>query len=132
MPEPLPCLWGSRPHPVCEILLVISPGSHGPSLEGRPRKQPRCALVPQELSGAVHPDASLWGPAWQTVAFKNIIHQAILETVYKPELRQAPGVGQSTLKSILQGGKKKKEKKKNPNKKQNPLRSQVVNRWILL
>lgn len=75
--------------------------------------------MPQELSGAVHPDASLLGPAWQTVAFKNTIHQVILETVYKPELRQAPGVGQSTLKSILQGGKKKKEKKK-PKQKTKP------------
>lgn len=80
---------GSGPHLVCEILLAISPGSHGPSLEGRTRKQPRGAPGPQELSGAVHPDARLRGPAWQTAAFKNIIHQAIPETVYKPELRQA-------------------------------------------
>lgn len=86
--------------------------------------------MPQELSGAVHPDASLRGPAWQTAAFKNIIHQAIPETVYKAELRQAQGIGQSTLKASFRG--KKKKEKKTPNKKQNPLRSQVVNRWILL
>lgn len=72
--------------------------------------------MPQELSGAVHPDASLRGPAWQTAAFKNIIHRAIPETVYKPELRQAQGIGQSTLKSILQGGKKRKKKPQTKNK----------------
>lgn len=51
----------------------------------------------QELLGAIHADASLRGP------FKNIIHQVILETIYKTELRQAHKTGQSTLKSIFQG-----------------------------
>ena len=72
--------------------------------------------MPQELSGAIHPDASLRGPIWQTAAFKNTVHQVIPETVYKLELRQAKGIGQSTLKSILQKEKKKKKKTQTKNK----------------
>ena len=73
--------------------------------------------MPQELSGAIHPDASLWGPIWQTAAFKSTVHQVIPETVYKLELRQAQGIGQSTLKSILQ---KEKKRKKKPKQKTKP------------
>lgn len=72
--------------------------------------------MPQELSGAIHPDASLWGPIWQTAAFKSTVHQVIPETVYKLELRQAQGIGQSTLKSILQKEKKRKKNTQTKNK----------------